>query len=668
MSQYYQYDPLTSGITSNNNELYYESQVNIPSDYNNTNNNNITILNQFENINDNNLLSDKNYKNQTISYDNVEYNNLLNNDEFNTNSNYNYIFDSSNYGTINDYSSKSYHNINSYITSPNDSDQIYYQTKNEEITIPQNFTYDNNYDNLNNLGTISNNSIHTQHEIIKPIYNHVSQPKLDFSHNTNSFHGIKTINNDNTINYHTNKAIQVPNNIFTQNDYSYNNNEFDNYPIDLNSLDNIINSTTNNLENYGQDEIILNYDNNSVENNYFNPSQNYLNDINYNSNTFQNYIIQNNSSVNDISGLKLDIPKPIVIQRRKLEESDFKNIIYTDIGMINLGNTCYINSCLQVLIHCPNFIDKFFEKFKTLKKEEKEEALISKHFYDICYTIVDTVNTQEKYIDISNFKNEFGKKHPIYGGYNPNDSQEFCRFFLEDLSSELNEIKTKVLYREYTENDQKSKKEQDEDFDYKFKQREKSIITDIFYSQIITSFTCECKSINYSFQKILDFPLLLPENDQTVDIIDLLKSYFQPETIDYEKKCEKCQKVIKRKKEIKISRPPEILILSLQRIDQKTQNKNECVVTFPQNLDMKDFIDSECGFDKDSNYNLYAVINHTGTIDFGHYYSDILFHQKEEWFEFNDSSVVNIGKTIESFPYAYILFYVRNQNKKKKNK
>jgi ubiquitin C-terminal hydrolase len=384
-----------------------------------------------------------------------------------------------------------------------------------------------------------------------------------------------------------------------------------------------------------------------------------LNDINYNSNTFQNYIIQNNSSVNDISGLKLDIPKPIVIQRRKLEESDFKNIIYTDIGMINLGNTCYINSCLQVLIHCPNFIDKFFEKFKTLKKEEKEEALISKHFYDICYTIVDTVNTQEKYIDISNFKNEFGKKHPIYGGYNPNDSQEFCRFFLEDLSSELNEIKTKVLYREYTENDQKSKKEQDEDFDYKFKQREKSIITDIFYSQIITSFTCECKSINYSFQKILDFPLLLPENDQTVDIIDLLKSYFQPETIDYEKKCEKCQKVIKRKKEIKISRPPEILILSLQRIDEN-KKKLGYSVNFEENLDISEFIDKDCGYARDCKYQLFAVINHSGSINSGHYYSYLKLEQKD-WFEFNDSIVKNIKDISDSSESAYALFYIKQK-------
>ena len=38
----------------------------------------------------------------------------------------------------------------------------------------------------------------------------------------------------------------------------------------------------------------------------------------------------------------------------------------------------------------------------------------------------------------------------------------------------------------------------------------------------------------------------------------------------------------------------------------------------------------------------------------------IKFYHKEDWYEFNDSQVKYIGKNIEnieSFPYAYALFY-----------
>ena len=46
-----------------------------------------------------------------------------------------------------------------------------------------------------------------------------------------------------------------------------------------------------------------------------------------------------------------------------------------------------------------------------------------------------------------------------------------------------------------------------------FKSRENSIIVDIFYNQIINIFTCSCGFESYSFQKLLDIPLLLPNKD-----------------------------------------------------------------------------------------------------------------------------------------------------------
>ena len=41
-----------------------------------------------------------------------------------------------------------------------------------------------------------------------------------------------------------------------------------------------------------------------------------------------------------------------------------KYIIPSLTGLNNLGNTCYINTCLQNLIHCSSFINKFLEAFK----------------------------------------------------------------------------------------------------------------------------------------------------------------------------------------------------------------------------------------------------------------------------------------------------------------
>ncbi len=358
-----------------------------------------------------------------------------------------------------------------------------------------------------------------------------------------------------------------------------------------------------------------------------------------------------------------NIPKPTPVKKRTLNKSDFQNIVYKDIGIINLGNTCFINSCLQVLIHCPSFIFGIYSKiFSKDKLISKETTPITYYLYSICVHMMNTVNTQEKYIDISNFRYKFVEKHQTFGGFIQNDSQEFCRVLLEDLSNELNDVKTKAVYRTLTNSDKKQKIEKDEEFDKSFRERENSIIIDLFYAQLITSFICQCREETYSFQKILDFPLLLPENTQSIDIMNLLRNNFKPEIIDFESKCKKCQKVSKHQKVTKISRPPNILILSLQRVDEKTQNKNECVVTFPYILDLKEFIDPACGHSNENKYNLYAVINHQGSMDCGHYYSYIRFHGQKHWYLFNDSSVKKVEGVIPSFPYAYALFYIKQKN------
>jgi hypothetical protein len=268
-------------------------------------------------------------------------------------------------------------------------------------------------------------------------------------------------------------------------------------------------------------------------------------------------------------------------------------------------------------------------------------------------------NTEEKAIDISDFKNLLGIKHKLYEGYLQNDSQEFCRILLEDISRELNEVKGIPIYRILSNSDKISKKLRDNDFYINFNQREKSIITELFYAQIVNIFTCECNSEIYSFQKLLDFPLLFPDNidDNLITIEELLKLYFEIEYIDFDIECEKCKQKAKHKKEIKISRPPEILILSLQRINESNNSKLRYLVNFPQNLDINEFVDQDCGFARECKYHLFAVINHVGSINSGHY-TAIIKNSKKEWIICDDSSVYKIEEKRVMHANAYILFYI----------
>ena len=49
-------------------------------------------------------------------------------------------------------------------------------------------------------------------------------------------------------------------------------------------------------------------------------------------------------------------------------------------------------------------------------------------------------------------------------------------------------------------------------------ERENSIVTRIFYSQIISTYTCDCNNILYTFQNILDIPLLLPDKAEYINL------------------------------------------------------------------------------------------------------------------------------------------------------
>ena len=329
------------------------------------------------------------------------------------------------------------------------------------------------------------------------------------------------------------------------------------------------------------------------------------------------------------------------------------DISKTKIGLQNLGNTCYMNTTLQILVHTPNFINRLIQNQNNIDYK----STISKKFFDLINQFIKNSYA----FSPMDFKSTFSMKHRQFAGYDQCDTQEFCRVLLEDINSELNKIKNKPPYKELdTKN--KNKIECDKEYYDLCKLREDSIVIDSFYGQIINIFTCKynnCKQQTFSFQKVLDLPLLIPRNSySSIDLNQLIKEYFESEEIQFETKCEGCGKKTIHKKEIFFSRPPEILILSVQRLNMRTKRKNNISVQFNENLNLDNFIDKNCGFRNSCLYSLYGIANHSGTIDFGHYFAYIKI--EGNWFEFNDSIVKSIGRINNISSSAYVFFYKRN--------
>ena len=341
--------------------------------------------------------------------------------------------------------------------------------------------------------------------------------------------------------------------------------------------------------------------------------------------------------------------KNIDITQISFNNDDISDILNNKIGFVNLGNSCFMNTCLQNLIHSEYFIKNLFSKKNLVSKNTP----ITYHFIKLLSELIQNKNV--KSISPKEFKEIFANKHPIFKGPRQQDTQEFCRFLLEDINQELNEIKEKPYYIELSTIN-KTKVECNKEYDENFRSRENSIIIECFYSQIINIFICKCGYETYSFQKILDFPLLLKKDCKKTELNNLLKIYFENKDVPFETECEKCQKKEVHKKIIKFTQIPNILILSLQRRNEKTGNKNNCILKFPEQLDISEYIDEECGDKKECKYSLYGIGNHFGDFSSGHFSAYIKLNDNK-WYEFNDSKVSQYLKVIESSSTAYLLFY-----------
>lgn len=74
----------------------------------------------------------------------------------------------------------------------------------------------------------------------------------------------------------------------------------------------------------------------------------------------------------------------------------------------------------------------------------------------------------------------------------------------------------------------------------------------------------------------------------------MISNFFKEETISFDSNCLKCNAKCNHIKSTKISSLPQILIISLQRYNQRTQRKNTCKISFRPSIDIIRYIDKDC--------------------------------------------------------------------------
>ena len=153
------------------------------------------------------------------------------------------------------------------------------------------------------------------------------------------------------------------------------------------------------------------------------------------------------------------------------------------------------------------------------------------------------------------------------------------------------------------------------------------------------------------------------KNEAELNLLDLLENFGKKEKLTEENKwfCPKCKKEQLAEKKIEIFTIPEILILHLKRFKNNLKLGN--LVNFPiENLDMEKYIIYNEKKVNNNLYDLFAVANHYGGLNGGHYISYCKNFLNNKWFEFNDSFISEIHQKKIVSSSAYLLFYKRKNS------
>jgi len=328
-------------------------------------------------------------------------------------------------------------------------------------------------------------------------------------------------------------------------------------------------------------------------------------------------------------------------------------------GLANLGNTCFINSCMQVLSHTYELNDFLNSgKYKKRLKQKPETLLLTE--WDNLRQLLWSNNciiAPNKFLKTIQKVAEI-KGRDLFTGYSQNDLPEFLLFVIDCFHESMSrEIVMNISGN--VENDTDETAVKCFETIKNMYSNDYSEIWNMFYAISVTQIynlnTNEKLSIKPDPYFMIDLPV--PPENKSPTLLDCFNHYVNGEILSgenawYNEKTGQKEDVHKK---IAFWSFPTILVIDFKRFNARNQ-KNQILITFPiDDLDLSPYV---VGYKKHTyKYELYGVCNHSGSVMGGHYTAYVK-NANGKWYHFNDTSISEVGlvETIIS-PKAYCLFY-----------
>ena len=330
-------------------------------------------------------------------------------------------------------------------------------------------------------------------------------------------------------------------------------------------------------------------------------------------------------------------------------------------GLCNLGNTCYLNSCLQVLFHTEPLLE--YLRNPSLKNHMSECAS-TQLFREFC-VLTNMIWKQNCIIKPHAFLKEFQRyskevNHETFTSFDQNDASECLVYLLDSFHKTIKRnVRIKISGNTKSEVDKLAvicyKRYKD------LLENDYSSIVDLFYGIQVTQIRDYNNNKVYSSTADPFMTLELPLPDEkNLTLEDCLNSYIDNEPLidDNAWYNDKKKKKFNVNKQMIFWSLPKIMTITLKRF-RYDGRKNRALVSFPlESLDMTQYA---IGYgSKKYIYDCYAVCNHSGVAEGGHYTAYIKTNDK--WYHFNDTSVTPMSPRNVVTAKAYTLFYKLSNN------
>jgi len=397
--------------------------------------------------------------------------------------------------------------------------------------------------------------------------------------------------------------------------------------------------------------------------------------------------IKDINSINDIKNTNIKYTKIInninINSKNELyikKSYKLKNQLF---GFENIGNSCYMNSFLQILFHTPHFLD-------ILKKSS--EAITNNLFID---SLIKLSENHNKIYLLKTIKQLMAEEDESFGMNVQNDSQEFGINLINKI---ISNIKGKIRFSDdYCDDCDKKinikdniyKRTKFNEYENKYCKNETPLDKMFVFHEILFIMKKDEKdkwfynNINFNSFLNIDLPFDFKSTKSSYNLTELLKNYYPKNpnqnsqnddkgTLEWLKdlilnfikrifKIDDVQNVdIRELFYSNLVTLPNILIISINRVMHGSSFYNKFFsnrLIFEEKLDLKDYLENDFMVG-DTNYELYGINECYKKIFFsGHYYSYVKINN--QWYKFDDLSVEPVIKPNMDSKYVVGLYYVK---------